>query len=71
MAGEDVVDAENLMVNEALDKIKKAPAGEHGANQSPAPRGGITLAGGAEQHRRACQSYEPESQVKEAILRVL
>ena len=71
MAGKNMMDAEQLMIDQGLDEVEAAPACKHRAHQrSPGPR----LPGearGTKQHRDADYRQDPSGEMEKAILRVL
>ena len=71
MAGQDVVHAENLVVDQALDEIERTPAGENGPQEIFAGPRLRLLAGGPKQQNDPTDGEHPNNEMKETVLRDL
>lgn len=71
MTGQEVVKAENLVIDQALDEVERAPACENSPEKSLARPGPRLPASRPEQESDARNGEDPDRQVKETVLRVL
>jgi hypothetical protein len=61
------MDAEDLVVDQALDEVEAAPAGEHQSDVGTVGRGDLTVMPGTEHQPRADGHADPRRDVKEAV----
>ena len=71
MARQNVVNAENLVVDDALHEVERAPTHQHRSGKSLAGPTLRLLMRGTEQQNDARNRENPDGEVKETVLSVL
>lgn len=70
-SGEDVMDPQNLVIDQALEEIEQAGPRKQRAKKDPPAPSTVRIMRGSEQECRPDHENDPESQVKITILCIL
>ena len=71
MAGQHVVQTENLVVDESFEKVKRTPAGQNGPAENLTRPNLRRPTGGAKQQHDSCDGKNPNGKIEDPVLRDL
>ena len=71
VTGKNMVNAKDLMIDEAFDDVEETPAREHSADERFTIPEAISSVARFEKHADSQSSQDPRCEVEEAVLRVL